>query len=335
MTCDPFDIVVLGAGAWGTALAVVLSREGKRVALVPRRAEHAAELLATRENRDYLPGVRLPDALVLTENFGKVLPGCGIAFAACPTQGLRGWSERLAKLPAAERPRLILSLAKGFEVGTHLRPTQVIGSVLPGVGLGTLSGPSNAEEVAQGRPTAVVLAAEAGLATAGRAKLVSARNLRVYTSDDLIGVELGGCLKNIYAIAAGCCDGLRLGDNAKAALLTRALAEMVRLGTTLGARPETFYGLGGVGDLMATANGSWSRNRGFGEELAKGGSIEALTKGRKSVVEGHRSTLAFKQLCDELGIEAPILSEVHAVLFAGKSPAAALESLMSRDLKRE
>jgi glycerol-3-phosphate dehydrogenase (NAD(P)+) len=159
--------------------------------------------------------------------------------------------------------------------------------------------------------------------------------LRVYTNDDLAGVEYGGCLKNVYAIAAGCCDGLKLGDNTKAALLTRALAEMVRVGVALGARPETFYGLSGFGDLVATCYGAWSRNREFGQRIGEGGDAATLIVNRKTVVEGYKTTEAFSELCAERGIDAPILREVHAILSEGKKPAAAIAALMTRELKRE
>jgi glycerol-3-phosphate dehydrogenase (NAD(P)+) len=231
----------------------------------------------------------------------------------------------------------LVSLAKGLEATTHLRPSEIIQEVLPGSRVATLSGPSNAEEVALGMPTAVVLASNQihGERISELQAALSARSFRVYASDDLTGVELGGCLKNIYAIAAGCCDGLKLGDNAKSAMLTRALSEMVRLGQLLGARAETFYGLGGFGDLVATAHGSWSRNRTFGQRIAEGTPARVLIENRRTVVEGYRSALSFFELCRTRGIEAPILAEVHAILYADKPPAAALQSLMSRELKRE
>lgn len=336
-TMEPNHVVVLGAGAWGTALAILLAREGRRVSLVPRREEHAFALGQARENADYLPGIQFPDTLRIAAEPGPELAGAEVAVLACPTQGMRGWAERLAVLPAGNLPGVAVSLAKGLETGTHLRPTEVLLQVLPTVVPATLSGPSNAAEVAGGRPTAVVLASTDGdhERQARLQALLSARSLRVYTSSDLAGVELGGCLKNIYAIAAGCCDGLRLGDNAKAALLTRALAEMVRLGAALGARAETFYGLGGFGDLVATANGAWSRNRTFGQQLAEGAAIESLVDHRRSVVEGYKSTKSFHELCQERGIDAPILAQVHAILYGGRPPAAALAALMSRELKRE
>jgi len=208
--------------------------------------------------------------------------------------------------------------------------------VLPGRVAGALTGPTNAGEVARGLPAAMVLASTGPAACLAEVQAaISGPTLRVYTSSDLAGVEFGGCLKNIYAIAAGCCDGLRLGDNTRAALLTRALAEMVRVGEALGARAETFYGLSGFGDLVATCHGEWSRNREFGLRLGEGASVASLLAHRKTVVEGHKSAESFAGLCVEKGIDAPILREVHAILFEGKKPAAALSALMTRGLKRE
>lgn len=328
---------VVGAGAWGTAFAVHLARAGRSVTLVPRRAEHAVELAARRENAGYLPGIPLPAGLRVDSDPAGAIAGGTVVLLACPTQALRETCERLrAVLPATVVPALVLSLAKGLETGTHLRPSEIIAQTLPHLPVGSLTGPTNALEVARGQPSAMVLAA-APLGEAARAVQVaiSSPTLRVYTSDDLPGVEFGGCLKNIYAIAAGCCDGLGLGDNTKAALLTRALAEMVRVGTALGARAETFYGLGGFGDLVATCYGGWSRNREFGEQVGRGRPIDELMAGRRTVVEGYKTTGSFAGLCAERGIDAPILREMQAILFAGKKPAAALASLMTRELKRE
>ncbi|HRI82275.1 MAG TPA: NAD(P)H-dependent glycerol-3-phosphate dehydrogenase, partial [Opitutaceae bacterium] len=228
------------------------------------------------------------------------------------------------------------SLAKGLELGTHLRPSEVMAAVLPTLLVGSLTGPTNAGEVARGMPAAMVLAAERDSACVQEVQAVlSAATLRVYTSTDLAGVEFGGCLKNIYAIAAGCCDGLKLGDNSKAALLTRALTEMVRVGTALGARAETFYGLSGFGDLVATCHGGWSRNREFGQRIGEGAKPADLVAGRKTVVEGYKTTQAFAGLCADRGIDAPILREMQAILFEDKPPAAALAALMTRGLKSE
>jgi glycerol-3-phosphate dehydrogenase (NAD(P)+) len=337
------NIVVVGAGAWGTAFALHLSRLGHTVTLAPRRFDQALALASERENRDYLPGQVLPASMQIGHELSPVLMEAELVLLACPSQALRETCERVrAGLGLATGLRLVLSLAKGLELGTHLRPTEVMAAVLPGVAVGVLAGPTNAGEVAAGKPAAMVLAVQ-GAAGGGWSEeegaamqaVLSGPSLRVYRGEDVAGVEIGGCLKNVYAIAAGCCDGLRLGDNAKAALLTRALAEMVRVGVALGARPETFYGLGGFGDLVATCTGGWSRNRTFGQRLGEGAGAAELLAGSRSVVEGYRTAQSFLELVKTRGIEAPILAEIHGVLYAGKAPAVALAALMGRELKRE
>jgi glycerol-3-phosphate dehydrogenase (NAD(P)+) len=331
------NFCVVGAGAWGTAFSLHLLRLGHAVTLVPRRGAQAEAIAASRRNTDYLPGFALPAALGVTSDLAAGLAGADVALVACPSHALRETGIRLrVALGAGSGLRLIVSLAKGLELGTHLRPSQVLAEVLPDGLVGALTGPTNAAEIARGLPAAMVLAAArpSPWLTDVQSAL-SGPTLRIYTSEDLAGVEFGGCLKNIYAIAAGCCDGLRLGDNAKAALLTRALAEMVRVGTTLGARPETFYGLSGFGDLVATCHGAWSRNREFGQLIGEGRSASDLIAHRKTVVEGYNTAESFAGLCGEKSIDAPILREVHAVLFSGKKPAAALAALMTRELKRE
>ena len=329
---------VIGAGAWGTAFAVHLARGGKQVVLVPRRAEQAQALKAARENLDYLPGVTLPATVHVEHDYGAALAGADVVLLACPSQALRETSGRVRDHLGTARPKLFVSLAKGLETGTHLRPSQVITEVLPGFSAGMLTGPTNAAEVARGLPAAMVLAVTsdtpAEIVKETQAAMSDA-TLRVYTSDDLAGVEFGGSLKNVYAIAAGCCDGLKLGDNSRAALLTRALAEMVRVGVSLGARPETFYGLSGFGDLVATCHGAWSRNREFGFEIGAGKSVAALMANRKTVVEGYKTTQSLHGLCVERKIDAPIMRQVHGILFENQAPANAINALMTRSLKRE
>jgi glycerol-3-phosphate dehydrogenase (NAD(P)+) len=334
---EDMKFVVVGSGAWGTAFALHLARAGHATVLVPRRAEQATAMAAARENRDYLPGIALPSSVWVTADLATALANADVILLACPTQALRETGARVrVALPVDARLKMIVSLAKGIELETHLRPSQVIAEVLPGRVAGALTGPTNAGEVARGLPAAMVLASTGPTACLAEVQTaISGPTLRVYTSSDLAGVEFGGCLKNIYAIAAGCCDGLRLGDNTRAALLTRALAEMVRVGEALGARAETFYGLSGFGDLVATCHGEWSRNREFGLRLGEGASVASLLAHRKTVVEGHKSAESFAGLCVEKGIDAPILREVHAILFEGKKPAAALSALMTRGLKRE
>ncbi len=331
------NFLVIGAGAWGTAFAIHLSKRGHTVSLAPRRFEQAVELSSTHENVEYLSGVKLPASLQVGHELTPLLMEAEVVLLACPSQALRTTCERLRdNLSLATQLKSFISLAKGLELGTHLRPSEVIAAVLPGYTVGSLTGPTNAGEVSRGLPAAMVLASSRSDATvAALQSELSSPCLRIYTSGDLAGVEIGGALKNVYAIAAGCSDGLQLGDNAKAALLTRALAEMVRLGAALGAQPETFYGLSGFGDLVATCTGDWSRNRGFGEQLGRGGHATELLGGCKSVVEGYRTTEAFYGLCRERRIEAPILTEVYRILYENKSPADALAALMSRELKKE
>ncbi len=331
------NFVIVGAGAWGTAFAIHLSRLNHTVTLVPRRFEQALAIASTRENADHLPGFRLPPSIQIGHELAPVLMEAEVVLLACPSQSLRETCERVkAGLGLATQLKLIVSLAKGLELGTHLRPSEVITAVLPHFAAGSLSGPTNAAEVALGKPAAMVLAATgAGAFLPGVQAALSGPTLRVYTSADVAGVELGGALKNVYAIAAGCSDGLKLGDNTKAALLTRALAEMVRVGVALGAKTETFFGLGGFGDLVATSTGAWSRNRTFGQRLGEGARAADLIASSKSVVEGYRTTESFHGLCRERGIDAPILGEIHSILYAGKPPADALTALMTRELKRE
>jgi glycerol-3-phosphate dehydrogenase (NAD(P)+) len=326
---------VVGAGAWGTAFAVHLARRSHSVVLVPRRPEQAEAVAGARENREYLPGVALPAAVSVDADLGRALDGADAVLLACPAQTLRATAGRIrATLGGLAAPRIV-SLAKGLEAGSHLRPSQVVSEALPGTPVAALSGPTNAAEVARGLPAAMVLAAAAGSGAEEMQGEISGPTLRLYTTDDVAGVEYGGSLKNIYSIAAGCCDGLGLGDNAKAALLTRAVAEMVRVGTALGARSETFYGLSGFGDLVATCNGAWSRNRQFGHDIGSGRAIGELLAGRKTVVEGYETTRSFAGLCAERRIEAPILAETNAILFAGRRPSEAITALMTRELKRE
>jgi glycerol-3-phosphate dehydrogenase (NAD(P)+) len=328
---------VVGAGAWGTAFALHLGRGARTVALVPRRPEQAAAIAASRENREYLPGILLSPGVRVTADLAEGLSDAEVVLLACPAQTLRQTSAHIREATRdASSLRIVVSLAKGLELGSHMRPTQTISQELPGAMVGALSGPTNAAEVARGLPAAMVLAAKGDDSVIHDVQsAISGPTLRVYTTDDLPGVEFGGSLKNVYAIAAGCCEGLGLGDNAKAALMTRAVAEMVKVGGSLGARRETFYGLSGFGDLVATCHGLWSRNREFGQRIGEGKGIAELLEGRRTVVEGYETTRSFAGLCAEKGIEAPILAEMNAILFKGRRPADAISALMMRELKRE
>jgi glycerol-3-phosphate dehydrogenase (NAD(P)+) len=331
------NCVIFGAGAWGTAMAIHLARQGHTVTLVPRRLEHALNLASSRENADYLPGHRLDESIQVGLEPLPALMDADLVFLACPSKGLPALLEQIGPAVRASSTRMAISLCKGLDQTTLLRPSELMARAFGPVPVATLSGPSNAAEVARGLPTALVLAAERDdeVLRAVQAA-VSGPTLRAYTSSDLAGVEIGWTHKNVYAVGAGLCDGLGLGDNAKAAVLSRALQEMIRLGVALGGRAETFLGLGGVGDLMATAHGGWSRNRALGEQVARDpqGTLAALAH-RREAVEGHRATDTLTRLAQQRGVPAPILFCLHEILYRGLDPAAGVTALMTRDLKPE
>ncbi|WP_243028622.1 NAD(P)H-dependent glycerol-3-phosphate dehydrogenase [Thermus albus] len=320
-------VAVLGAGAWGTALGVLLASKGVPTALWARRKELAEDLRARRENRDYLPGVALPAYLYPTADPEEALEGAELAVVALPSKALE---ETLRALPPAPR---YLSATKGlfFQKGELHTPSEVV-EALTGRPVAVLSGPNHAEEVARFLPTASVAAGPLELAKRVQ-ELFSGPTFRVYTSRDRRGVELGGALKNILALAAGMVDGLRLGDNAKAALLTRGLREMVRFGTALGGEEATFYGLSGLGDLLATAYSLHSRNRGAGERLVRGEALERLED--RGVVEGLYAVKALMAWREREGLELPIAEAVYQVVYGGLDPLKALSSLMARGPKAE
>lgn len=331
------NCVVFGAGAWGTAMAIHLDRQGHTVTLVPRRLEQALKLTAERENTDYLKGHKLSPSLQIGLEAIPALMDADVVFLACPSKGLSELVDQIGPAIRASSTRMVVSLCKGLDQNTLRRPTEVMALGLGTIPVATLSGPSNADEVARGMPTAMVLAAHQDDETLREVQAaLSGPTLRAYTSSDLPGVEIGGTLKNVYAVGAGLCDGLGLGSNAKAAFLTRALQEMMRVGVAVGGRPETFLGLGGVGDLMATAHGGWSRNRSFGEQVAQdaAGAITALETRRDSV-EGYRATDTLTRMAKASQLNAPILFCLHRILFEGLDARAGVTALMTRDLKPE
>jgi glycerol-3-phosphate dehydrogenase (NAD(P)+) len=331
------NCVIFGAGGWGTAMAIHLARQGQTVTLVPRRVEQALALATSRENADYLPGRRLDDSIQIGLEPLPALMDADLVFLACPSKGLPELLAMIGPAVRASGAKMAISLCKGLDLKTLRRPSELMAEAFGPLPVGALSGPSNADEVAAGLPTALVLAAGADASLLKEVQAaVSGPTLRAYTSNDLVGVEIGGTLKNVYALGAGLCDGLGLGSNAKAALLTRSLQEMTRLGVALGARPETFLGLGGVGDLMATAHGAWSRNRALGEQVAKDprGTLAALAH-RKEAVEGHRAAEALVRLAARKALDAPILSCLHAILYQGLDPRDGVVALMTRDLRAE
>lgn len=331
------NFTIFGAGAWGTAIAIHIARLNHSVTLVPRRFEQAESLERFRENKEYLPKLIIPSSIKITSDLDLALKDTEIALLACPSVGLRDLCTEIKKhLPADHSIKAFITLCKGLEAKTFLPPATVVKSIFPNELCGVLSGPTFAGEVAMGKPTAITLATtEENETSIAIQTALSDSQLRVYRSTDLIGVEYAGCLKNVYAIGAGVCDGLQLGDNAKASYLTRSLYELVKIGTALGGRPETFYGLSGFGDLVATCFGAWSRNRTFGQKVAQGNSPQSIIEHQKTVVEGYWATDCFHKLLHKNHLESPILNEIHQILYAEKSPKDALLSLMNRSLKTE
>jgi len=331
-------IVVIGDGAMPTICARLLSGKGMALRLYSAFAANAAELDRLRENRRYLPGVPLPDELEITDDPARAFRNASLAVAAVPTQFTRAWWETLKPHCPPDLP--ICSAAKGIENGTLLRPTQIIADVLTRSPAGdwplaALSGPCIAREIAARQPaTAVAASADEALARTIQ-EMFTCSYFRVYTNPDVAGVELAGAIKNVIAIAAGILDGLAAGDNAKAALLTRGLAEITRLGVELGGRRETFAGLAGLGDLVTTCISPHGRNRTFGEAVGKGEPADAVLARTASVVEGVATTRSVMALAAAHHVEMPITAAVHAVLFEGKSPADAVTDLMTRPTKRE
>jgi glycerol-3-phosphate dehydrogenase (NAD(P)+) len=326
------NIGIVGAGAWGSALAVALS-ERHRVTLWARNAALASAIAAERSNARYLPGVAIPDRVTVAAESGAEFAQQDMLLVATPTAGLR---EALEKVRASGFDGPLVWACKGFEQASAKLPHQVASEVLGRRGAcGALSGPSFALEVARGLPTALTLAARDADFAKGLARQLHQPTLRVYYSIDLVGVEISGAVKNVMAIAAGISDGLGLGLNARAALITRGLAELARLGTALGGKGETFMGLAGAGDLILTCTGELSRNRRVGLLLARGEPLEATLEQLGHVAEGVYSARAVESLASEKGIEMPITRAVCAVLFGGAAPREAAKALLARDPREE
>ncbi len=327
------NVTVIGTGGWGTALAVLLHGNGQKVSLWGRLEEEVAPILAHRENKTFLPGVKIPAEIFVTLDASAALRKAEMIVLAVPSHGVRPICRQLRDFVPADVP--LISVVKGVETETGARMSEVITAELETERVIVLSGPSHAEEVGRGIPTAVVVAsADIDLAVSVQRTFMNER-FRIYTHDDVVGVELGGALKNVIAIAAGACDGIGFGDNTKAALCTRGLTEMARLATALGARRETLFGLSGVGDLIVTAFSKHSRNRGFGERLGKGETAEQIAASTQAVAEGVKTAKAAWQLARRHRVEVPITREVYAILYEGKPPKQAVRDLMTRDAKPE
>jgi len=327
------QVAVVGDGGWGTALALLLVAKGHAVRLWGAFPDYVETMRRGRENAKFLPGIPLPDALVLSADLGEAVAEADAIVAAVPTPFMRRVLARLAR--GCPRGTPIVSVAKGIENGTLLRPTQIIADVIGRVPVVALSGPSHAEEVARGLPTTVAVACRNTALARRVQRLFMTDRFRVYTNPDVVGVELGGAVKNIIAIAAGICDGLGLGDNAKAALLTRGLAEMTRLGVAMGARRDTFAGLAGMGDLITTCMSPYGRNRAVGMQIGQGRTVGDILGGMEQVAEGVRTTKSVRALARRHRVEMPITEQCYSVLFRGKDPRRAVSDLMRRAAKDE
>ena len=331
-------VCIVGDGAMATLCAILLADSGADVRLWSAFPEMVEELARTRTNRRFLPGHSIPQTVEISGDGAQALAGAELAVEAVPVQFIRWWWGKLKECCPADLA--VVSVAKGIENGTLLRPTQVVRDVLDGGAdsarsVAVLSGPCIAPEVARKLPATVTSASD-DPALAGRVqKLFSRPYFRVYTNSDLPGTEIAGASKNVIAIAAGILDGLEAGHNAKAALLTRGLVEITRLGVAVGARAETFAGLAGMGDLVTTCFSPVGRNRTFGEAVGRGRTVEQALAATESVVEGVATIKSLVQLADRAGVEMPITQAVHGVIFAGRSPGDAIEELMSRPPKSE
>jgi glycerol-3-phosphate dehydrogenase (NAD(P)+) len=330
---------VVGAGSWGTALAKMLSDKGYRITLWGHRQEHVDEIVSNRENLTYLPGFKLSDNLIATADLKEAVTGQPLVVMVVPSHGFREVFRHL--LPSLSDNTYVISAVKGIENDTQMTMDQVMEDELAGMGSppvlhrGVLAGPSFAKEVAAGVPTAVSVAAKTNEEALFFQEFFNAPRFRVYASTDLIGVELSGALKNIIAIAAGICDGLGYGTNTRAALITRGLAEISRLGVKMGADPLTFSGLGGLGDLVLTCTGDLSRNRTVGIKLGQGKKLSTVLDEMNMVAEGVKTTKSAWSLARKMDVEMPILEQVYQVLYNDKPCEEAVSDLLARSLKEE
>jgi glycerol-3-phosphate dehydrogenase (NAD(P)+) len=329
------NITVLSDGGWGTALALLLIRNGHNVRQWGPFPDYISEIRKSRENSRFLPGARLPDELVLCEEMKDAVDDSEIIVLASPSQYLRGTLAKFAEYHEHDK-HILVNVAKGIEIGSLKRMSELCVEILGKNRYCVLSGPSHAEEVALKSPTAIVAAATDVKTAEIVQNAFMNEFFRVYTSTDEVGVELGGSLKNVFAIASGILDGMGLGDNSKAALMTRGIAEMARLGVALGGRNETFSGLSGIGDLIVTCISRHSRNRHVGEELGKGRKIEEVLKEMGFVVaEGVKTAESAYNLALKYNVETPIINEIYAGLYLGKDPRKGARDLMTRKARKE
>lgn len=325
-------INIIGSGGWGTAVAIMLADSGNKVKLWSYLKTESENLKKFQENKPYLPGVKIPESVEFTSDISTC--GCAdIIITAVPSHAVRVTAKALA--PYVKPGQLILNISKGLEEGTHYTLSRVLREELPECEIAVMSGPSHAEEVSRGIPTTNVVSASSEAVANKIQDIMMNPNFRVYTNPDMLGVELGGSLKNVIALCAGILDGLKLGDNTKAALMTRGIVEIARLGVAMGARSETFYGLSGIGDLIVTCTSMHSRNRRAGILIGQGMTCDEATKEVKMVVEGIKTCHAAKELSDSLNVEMPIVNEAYKVLFENMPAKNTISNLMSRTKKHE
>lgn len=325
-------VSIIGSGSWGTAIAIMLAENGHAVTLWSYFPEESENLKTHHENIPFLPGVKIPETVTFTSQMEDCVPA-DLVITASPSHAMRNTAKALAKVAAPGQ--VILNISKGLEEGTLATLSQVLEEELPDCEIAVMSGPSHAEEVSRRIPTTNVVAAEKEETAYLIQDIMMNSRFRIYTNPDVLGVELGGSLKNVIALCAGILDGMGLGDNTKAALMTRGIVEMARLGTAMGAKAETFHGLSGIGDLIVTCTSMHSRNRRAGILIGQGKSVEEAQTEVKMVVEGVKTCRAAHALAEKIGVEMPIVNEAYKVLFEGMPPKDAVSHLMERDRKHE
>jgi glycerol-3-phosphate dehydrogenase (NAD(P)+) len=326
-------IAILGAGGWGTALAGLWAKDGRQIVLWGHNADRMARMQKIRENSDYLPGLQLPDSVRITSELSDCADA-NLIVLATPSIALRNIAARLANVTGLAHA-VLLSCTKGIEHGSGMRMTEILRETFPENKIAVLSGPNLATEVARDLPTATVVACDDGDCATNLQTTLGSPRFRIYTSLDVVSIELGGALKNVFAIAAGISDGLGLGDNAKAALVTRSLAELVRFGVAMGGTASAFYGLSGGGDLILTCYSEHSRNHSVGKRLGRGERLSEITASMKMVAEGIPTTRSALECARRLKIATPIVEQVYSILYEQKKPAVALEELLKREPKPE
>jgi len=326
-------IAIVGAGSWGTAIGILLAKKGYDISLWDRKKELIDEINNTHENISYLPGVIIPSNALPTNSIEECINGARIIVMAVPSHAVRDVGNFIK--PFVNKEQIFVSLAKGIENITFKRMSEILEEIFPDNKIAVLSGPSHAEEVSRDIPTTVVVSSKCQETSEYIQDVFITPKFRVYTNPDIIGVELGAAIKNIIALAAGICDGLGYGDNTKAALMTRGIVEIARLGVKLGAQPLTFAGLSGIGDLIVTCTSMHSRNRRAGILIGQGKTVDEAVKEVKMVVEGINATKSTYALSNKVGVEMPITNEMYLILFEGKDPKYAVSDLMLRNKRHE